>query len=168
MDSSPPGSSVHGVLQARILEWVAIPFSRGSSWPRIKPGSPALQADTLLSEPPGKPPSMIKYVILQLRKRQRLSNLPKYSQVVSSDARNLTQTHLTSKFILFPISCTLGTTAKVMHKHKTVHFPFSTKMGPKPEGIRVHSVSLVDQMLFQLKSSVSTYHANSACGMYLI
>ena len=33
-DYSPPGSSVHGILQARILEWVAIPFSRGSSWPR--------------------------------------------------------------------------------------------------------------------------------------
>ena len=31
---SPPGSSVHGILQARILEWVAIPFSRGSSWSR--------------------------------------------------------------------------------------------------------------------------------------
>ena len=34
MDCSPPGSSVHGILQARILEWIAIPFSRGSSWPR--------------------------------------------------------------------------------------------------------------------------------------
>ena len=34
MDYSPPGSSVHGTLQARILEWVAIPFSRASSWPR--------------------------------------------------------------------------------------------------------------------------------------
>ena len=34
MDCSPPGSSVHGILQARILEWVAIPFSRGSSWHR--------------------------------------------------------------------------------------------------------------------------------------
>ena len=34
MDCSPPGSSVHGILQARILEWPAIPFSRGSSWPR--------------------------------------------------------------------------------------------------------------------------------------
>ena len=33
-DHSPPGSSVHGILQARILEWVAYPFSRGSSWPR--------------------------------------------------------------------------------------------------------------------------------------
>ena len=34
MDCSPPDSSVQGILQARILEWVAIPFSRGSSWPR--------------------------------------------------------------------------------------------------------------------------------------
>ena len=34
MNCTPPGSSVHGILQARILEWVAIPFSRGSSWPR--------------------------------------------------------------------------------------------------------------------------------------
>ena len=34
MDCSPPGSSVHGILQVRILEWLAILFSRGSSWPR--------------------------------------------------------------------------------------------------------------------------------------
>ena len=34
MDCSPPGSSVNGILQARILEWVANSFSRGSSWPR--------------------------------------------------------------------------------------------------------------------------------------
>ena len=34
MDCSPPSSSVHGILQARILEWVTMPFSRGSSWPR--------------------------------------------------------------------------------------------------------------------------------------
>ena len=34
IDCSPPGSSVHGILQARILEWVAMPYSRGSSQPR--------------------------------------------------------------------------------------------------------------------------------------
>ena len=34
MDCSPPGSTVHGIFQARILEWVAISFSRVSSWPR--------------------------------------------------------------------------------------------------------------------------------------
>ena len=44
-----------GILQARILETVAIPFFRGSSLPGFGPGSPALQADCLLSEPPGKP-----------------------------------------------------------------------------------------------------------------
>ena len=35
MDCIPPGSSVHGILQARILEWVAIPF-RGSSWLKVQ------------------------------------------------------------------------------------------------------------------------------------
>ena len=40
MDCSPPGSSVHGTLQARILEWVAMPSSRGSSWPRDRTHMP--------------------------------------------------------------------------------------------------------------------------------
>ena len=53
MDYSLPGSSVHGILQGRILEWVAIPFSRGTSRPGLEPGSPALQADYLPSELPG-------------------------------------------------------------------------------------------------------------------
>ena len=52
---APPGYSVHGILQARILEWIAIPFSRDLPNPGIEPGSPALQADSLPSEPPGKP-----------------------------------------------------------------------------------------------------------------
>ena len=55
MDYSPPGSSVRGIPQANILDWVAIPFTRGSSRPRDQTGSPALQADSLPSEPPGKP-----------------------------------------------------------------------------------------------------------------
>ena len=55
MDCILPGSSVHGILQARILEWVAIPFSRGSFRPRIKPEASILQADSLPSEPPGEP-----------------------------------------------------------------------------------------------------------------
>ena len=40
MDYSPPGSSVHGILQARILEWIAMPSSRGSSQPRDWTRSP--------------------------------------------------------------------------------------------------------------------------------
>ena len=51
---SPPDSSVHEILQASILKWVIIPFSRHLPDPGINPGSPALQADSLLPEPPGK------------------------------------------------------------------------------------------------------------------
>ena len=49
-----------GILQARILEWVTMPFSRGSSQPRIELKSPALLADSLPSEPPGKPRTLSK------------------------------------------------------------------------------------------------------------
>ena len=65
MDCSPLGSTIHRILQAGILEWVAMPFSRGSSRPRDSPGdlpdprveprSPTWQADSLQSEAPGKP-----------------------------------------------------------------------------------------------------------------
>ena len=54
MDYSPPASSVHGILQARILEWVAIPFSRGSSQLGIEPASLHWQADSLPSELQGR------------------------------------------------------------------------------------------------------------------
>ena len=47
--------SVHGILQARLLEWVAIPFSRRSSPPRDRTWSPALQADSLPPELPKDP-----------------------------------------------------------------------------------------------------------------
>ena len=53
LDCSLPGSSLHGILQATVLEWVAISFSRGSSLtPGIEPRSPAFQTDALTSEPP--------------------------------------------------------------------------------------------------------------------
>ena len=65
MGCSRQGSCVRGILQTRILEWVALPFSRESSQPFLPPGglpdpeieawSPALQEDSLLSESPGKP-----------------------------------------------------------------------------------------------------------------
>ena len=55
MDCSPPGTSAHGILQAQILEWVAIPFSGDLPDARIEPRSPSLKADSLPSEPPGKP-----------------------------------------------------------------------------------------------------------------
>ena len=53
MDCSPPGSSVHGILQARILEWIAFPSPGDLPDPGIESRSPALEADALTSEPPG-------------------------------------------------------------------------------------------------------------------
>ena len=53
IDCSPPGPWVHGILQERILEWIAIPSSRASSQSRDRTWSPTLQADSLLSEPAG-------------------------------------------------------------------------------------------------------------------
>ena len=57
MDCSQPGSSVHGIIQERILEWVAISSSRDLSNPGIKPVSPAspvLAGGFFNTEPPGK------------------------------------------------------------------------------------------------------------------
>ena len=60
MDQSPPGSSVHGILQARILEWVAMPSSRGPSRPRDQTHSSCLwrwQAGSFPLVSFGKPPA---------------------------------------------------------------------------------------------------------------
>ena len=53
MGCSLPAFSVHGIFQARILEWVAISFSGDLPDWRTEPGSPALQADSLPTEPSG-------------------------------------------------------------------------------------------------------------------
>ena len=52
MDCSLPCFSVHGIRQVRKLEWVTLSSSRGFSQPRMEPRSPALQSDSLQSEPP--------------------------------------------------------------------------------------------------------------------
>ena len=57
MDCSLSGSSVHGISEARIMEWVAIPFSRDLLAPGIKPAFPALQVDSL-------PPSHGKALVI--------------------------------------------------------------------------------------------------------
>ena len=70
-DCSPPGSSVHGFLQARTVEWVAIAFSRGSSRPTnrtqvscIEGRSPALPVDSLPTELQGKSPHRLEYSLI--------------------------------------------------------------------------------------------------------
>ena len=80
MDCSPPGSSVHGILQARILEWVAIPFSRGSSQPRDQ-----IQISCIAGE---------FFIIWTTKQKQNLSRSKTSSgaliQIVSTQS-NLTQ-----------------------------------------------------------------------------
>ena len=63
MNWSPSGSSVHGILQARILGWVAMPSSRGSSLPRDQTCIyPALAAGSLPLTPPGKPHLDVNFI----------------------------------------------------------------------------------------------------------
>ena len=54
MDCSLSGSSIHGIFQARVLEWVPFPAPGDLPDPEIEPKSPTLQADALPSEPPEK------------------------------------------------------------------------------------------------------------------
>ena len=58
VDCSLPGSSVHGISQARVLEWVAIAFSRGSSLSGIQPVPPPLAGRFFSTEPSLKPPGV--------------------------------------------------------------------------------------------------------------
>ena len=55
MDWSPQDAFVHGIFQARILEWVSISFSRGSYWPRDQSHISWLAGGFFTTEPPGKP-----------------------------------------------------------------------------------------------------------------
>ena len=55
MDCSLPGSSFHGIFQARVLEWVAFSFSRGSSQPRDRTHASCIAGGFFTAEPPGKP-----------------------------------------------------------------------------------------------------------------
>ena len=54
MDCSPPDSSVHEIIQARRLEWIAISFFRGSSWPRDWTCVSCIAGKFFTTEPPGK------------------------------------------------------------------------------------------------------------------
>ena len=77
MDCSPPGSSVHGIRQARILEWLAF-YSPGSlPDPRIEPGSPVLQVDSLLSEPP-------RLGAIKVKKKKKVKKKPQKTRNVQT------------------------------------------------------------------------------------
>ena len=90
MDYSPPVSSVHGISQARILEWVSISFSRRSSHPGIKPMSPALAGRVFTTEPPGKPQSNYTPV------KNKFSSVQFSCSVMSNSAISWTAAHQAS------------------------------------------------------------------------
>ena len=74
----PMDYTVHGILQARILKWVAFPFSRGSSQLGIKPRFPAFWEDSLPAEPQEKPTRDLIYII-----PERSSGFPYFLQLKS-------------------------------------------------------------------------------------
>ena len=127
---SPPGSSVHGISQARILEWVATSFSRGSSWPRDEPASPALAAAFFTTEPPGKPTRKLdnKQKMAWIRRPSKWRPKPKVHRIciliifsVSVLYNLLISTPLPSPasipFTLFPHHCLLfAIMKKQIHK----------------------------------------------------
>ena len=69
MDCSLPGCSVHGISQARIVEWVAIFFSRESSWPRNQTHVSCLAGGFFTTEPPGKPSTIKSWTNIKKRGR---------------------------------------------------------------------------------------------------
>ena len=101
MDWSPPGSSVHGILQARILECVAIPFSRESSRPKDRTQVSSLAGGFFTTEPPGGARKCMR-VASNLSNNECIirDNVPSTlsaRQPVQTDTHNLTDGHQKSK-----------------------------------------------------------------------
>ena len=86
-----PVDLVQGIFQVGILGWVAFPFSRGSSQPRIEPRSPTLQADSLPAEPQGKP------------KNTAVGSLSLLQRICQTQESNRGLPHL--RWILYQLSC---------------------------------------------------------------
>ena len=122
LDCSTPGSPIHGILQARILEWVAMPSSRGSSWPkdqtRVSLKSPALAAGFFTTRTTWETHITIIKPILQMRKPRFSIWAEGQDPVLRAwDCLNqCPQVHLTPKHVYFlpyntvPLSASSGNT----------------------------------------------------------
>ena len=80
MDCIPPGSSVHGILQVRILEWVAMPYSEGSFQPRDRIKSTSLASHTLADRfftPSATWEATIYHTLQQLKKTLKMQKKKK-------------------------------------------------------------------------------------------
>ena len=107
MDCNLPGSSAHGILQARILERVAIPFSRGSSWPRDHE-SPALAG---------------KFFTIWATREAHIYNTPfcKYTHFVCIYIYTCIYLHILYLCIYFLNTYTYTNTYAFVHKHTCVY-----------------------------------------------
>jgi len=103
MDCSLPRSSVHGILQARTLEWVAIPFSKGPSQPRDQTQVSWIASNSLSSEPPGKPPK--KYMF----------DINSYKSYLKSENESYIHQEITPKASKCCIQCCTKPSAKCQH-----------------------------------------------------
>ena len=83
MACSPPGSSVHGILQASIQEWVPIPFSRGFSGPRDQTHISCIAGRFFTTEPPGKPSALGTDANIGLAKKFVQLSVPSYGKTVT-------------------------------------------------------------------------------------
>ena len=94
VDYSSPGSSVHGILWERILEWVAMPSSRGSSWPSDTTLI-CIHSDSLPSESPGKPSWTSTQWQTQCQNPKRNNKVSLSSSIQSTMCMKVTQSCLT-------------------------------------------------------------------------
>ena len=124
IDCSPPGSSVHGIPQARILEW--LPFLSPGDLPDsgIKSGSPTLQADYLPSEPPEKPMKVTVCAQLeQIMDKEILKKTKKKKKPQTATSEEL-------RVKIGYCACPLHTPTKEVNKH--LSHPSSPRTGPAP------------------------------------
>ena len=116
MASSPPASSVRGILQARILEWVANPFLGDLPNPGIEPRSPVLQADSLLS---WKEPNAFVFSTLGENKT-KMKKCISYIQFCLSARLDFTERN-SNEFLLF----SLGKAKRGCPAHEVIGMPLN-------------------------------------------
>ena len=102
MDYSPPGSSVHGHFQTRILEWVAISFSRESSQPRDQTHISCVAGEFFTTEPLGKPPLLpiLQYKITIRNKEKKKIKFEKRKKNILCNTRGCLSSQ--TSFLLYP------------------------------------------------------------------
>ena len=101
MACSPPGPSVHGTLQARILEWVAMPSSRGFSQPRDQTQVSCIAGRFFTTEPPGKPPVRSILSLFIAHQKERVWGLCSYGVILLMLSSYVYLTSLSLSFLIY-------------------------------------------------------------------